>query len=90
MLTLLSQRFVDGSCLLVGVVVVSHHIRLVFSGVLRLNERNPCQEDGGQQGEEREEKEEKSGQKNSRKMLHFIVQSALTIITTLFAYVLNM
>lgn len=48
--------------------------RLVFSGVLRLDERNPCQEDGGQQGEEREEEEEKSGQKNPREMLHFIVK----------------
>lgn len=70
-----------------------YFLALVFSGVLRLDERNPCQEDGGKQGEEWEEEKEKSGQENSREMLHFIVKkkkSALTIIAMLFPYVLNM
>lgn len=71
-----------------GFVVV--YVCPVFSGVLWLDERNPCQEDGGQQGEEREKKEEKSGQENSREMLHFIVKSALTTITKLFPDVFKM
>ena len=49
------------------------NIDVCLAGLLRPDEGDPSQEDGGQQGEEREEKKQKFGQEDSREMLYFIV-----------------